>query len=86
VKTRHNSRLAKWPASERVPRDFNDALARGWKIRGSATRDDGGKQTVEVYIHKAVGPVRLRLTVPYQLIDRYGKPRDPRVRVKAVRP
>lgn len=28
-------------------------------------------------IRKAVHPLRLRLSVPYQLIDRYGKPRDP---------
>jgi hypothetical protein len=85
VRTR---RSGKWPASERVPRNFNDALACGWQVRGSATRDIDGKQVIEVYIRKAVGPLRLRLSVPYQLIDRYGKPRDPRVRVaaKAVRP
>ena len=70
----------KWPVSETIPRTFNDALARGWTIQGSATREDGGKQIIEVYIRKAVGPLRLRLSVPYQLIDRYGRPRDPRVR------
>lgn len=79
MKTRLTGAI-KWPASERVPRNFNEALARGWQILGSATYDDGGKQIIEVYIHKAVGPLRLRLSVPYQLIDRYGRPRDPRVR------
>ena len=67
---------ATWPARERIPRSFNDALAHGWRIRRVVSRDDEG---IEVRIGKNLGSLRLRLTVPFQLVNRYGRPRDPRV-------
>jgi len=66
---------ARWPSGEKLPKSFNQALASGWRIG----RVSGGGSDIQLRIHKTVGRLHLRLTVPYKLVDRYGRPRSPRV-------
>lgn len=72
----------RWPSGEQLPRSFNQALGAGWRIG----RVSGDGNDVQLHIHKTVGRLRLRLTVPYRLVDRYGRPHSPRIQRRAVKP
>jgi len=69
-----------WPAHVSIPKSFNEALRSGWRIG----RVGGRGQGIQLFIYKTVSQRRLRLSVPYQLIDRYLSPRDPQARRLAV--
>lgn len=70
-----------WPAGERIPKSRDEAVELGWVFAGGRTiREDELTDVGEAYLRKAVGALRLRLTIPYSVTLMYGKPHSPKAR------